>query len=90
MASPFFWFDLERDKTTDLLLHPFCYMEANSFFEQKFTPKQALEEMRQYHKVVKEVNGTMITIWHNTFLGTSDLFTGWREVYSQFIKEVTG
>lgn len=88
VASPFYWYDLEREQTTDLLLHPFCYMEANSYFEQKMSAPQALEEMRHYHRVVREVNGTLITIWHNTFLGTDTRFAGWREVYAQFIKEV--
>jgi hypothetical protein len=88
VASPFYWYDLEKEEQTSLLLYPFCYMEANSFFEQKFSPQQALEEMRHYHKVVKAVNGTMITIWHNTFLGTDPLFEGWREVYEQFVKGI--
>jgi hypothetical protein len=90
VASSFYWYDLKKEETTNLLLHPFCYMEANSFFEQKFSPQQALEEMRHYYKVVKEVNGTLITIWHNTFLGTDEMFKGWREVYAEFIKEIAG
>jgi hypothetical protein len=64
-------------------------MEANSFFEQKFTPQQALEEIKHYYNVVKEVNGTLITIWHNTFLGTDETFKGWREVYAEFVKEIS-
>lgn len=88
VASPFYWYDLEREETTSLLLYPFCFMDANSFFEQKYSPQQALEEMRHYYKEVKAVNGTLITLWHNTFLGTDKLFEGWREVYEQFIKEV--
>jgi hypothetical protein len=39
----------------------------------------------QYYHAIKEVNGTMITIWHNSFLGTAHEFEGWREVYRQFI-----
>jgi len=88
VASPFYWYDLEKEETTYLLLHPFCYMEANSFYEQKFTPQQALDEMRHYYKEVKAVNGTLITIWHNSFLGTEIKFKGWREIYSQFLKEI--
>lgn len=88
VASPFYWYDLEKEEQTNLLIHPFCYMEANSFFEQKFSPEQALEEMRKYRDIIKSVNGTMITIWHNTFLGTGKLFNGWREVYEQFISEM--
>ncbi len=88
VASPFYWYDLEKDQATSLLLYPFCYMEANSFFEQRSTPEQALEEMLHYFQAVKKVKGVMITIWHNTFLGTDTLFSGWREVYTRFVKEV--
>ena len=90
VASPFYWYDLEKEETTYLLLYPFCYMEANSFYEQKISAQEALEEMRHYYKEVKKVNGTFISIWHNTFLGTDERFKGWREVYYQFIQEVTG
>ena len=34
VASSFYWYDLEKEQTTNLLLYPFCYMEANSFYEQ--------------------------------------------------------
>lgn len=87
VASPFYWYDLEKEQTTHLLLYPFCYMEANSFYEQKYSAEQALQEMRHYCNEVKKVNGTLITIWHNTFLGTDEKFTGWREVYKTFFKE---
>ncbi|HLF45366.1 MAG TPA: polysaccharide deacetylase family protein [Chitinophagaceae bacterium] len=85
VASSFFWYDLEKEETTSLLLHPFCYMEANSFYEQKYSAQQALEEMQYYYHIVKSVNGTFISIWHNSFLGTEKRFTGWREVYKEFI-----
>jgi len=88
-AAPFYWYDLKNEEKTALLLHPFCYMEANSFFEQKYSAQQALEEMRHYYDEVKSVGGQMITIWHNSFLGTGKLYRGWREMYSQFIKEIS-
>ena len=88
VASSFYWYDLEKEQLTDLLLYPFCYMEANSFYEQKYSAEQALEEMRFFYNEVKKVNGTFISIWHNTFLGTDEKFKGWREVYEKFIEEV--
>ena len=88
VASSFYWYDLEREEATSLLLHPFCYMEANSFFEQKYSAQQALEEMQHYYQVVRSVNGTFISIWHNSFLGTEKRFVGWREVYKEFISVV--
>lgn len=88
VASAFYWYDLEREQATELLLYPFCFMDANSFFEQKDSPEQALAEMRQYCKEVKDVDGILITLWHNTFLGTDSLFKGWREAYAQFISGI--
>jgi hypothetical protein len=88
VASPFYWYDLVREQATNLLLYPFCYMEANSYYEQRLSPQQALEEMQHYYNEVKKISGTLITIWHNTFLGTDAVFKGWREVYAEFVKEV--
>ena len=88
VASSFYWYDLKKEQPTDLLLHPFCFMEANSFFEQKYLPQRAYEEMMYYCNTVKAVNGTMITIWHNSFLGSHKLFTGWRDVYEEFVETV--
>jgi len=88
VASPFYWYDLKSEQSTGLLLYPFCYMDANSFFEQKMSAAQALEEMIGYYSIIKSVNGMMITIWHNTFLGKDELFTGWKEVYEQFIEGI--
>jgi hypothetical protein len=89
VASAFYWYDLEKEKQTGLELFPFCYMEANSFYEQKMSAPQALDEMRQFYKTVKSVNGVFITIWHNSFLGTDKLCAGWRDMYEHFIKEIS-
>jgi len=78
---------MEKEVQTELMLFPFCYMDANSFYEHKYSALQALEEMRHYYKTLKSVNGTFIMIWHNHFLGTDKLYAGWKEVYEQFIKE---
>lgn len=87
IASSFNWYDLEKEEETLLKLHPFCFMDSNAFFEQKLTPQQAFDEMMHYYYTVKKVNGLLITIWHNSLLGTDPQFKGWREVYEIFLKE---
>lgn len=87
VASPFYWYDLDKEQQTSLLLFPFCYMEANSFYEQKYTAAQALTEMRHYRDVVASANGTLITIWHNNFLGTDAAVQEWRQAYQTFLEE---
>jgi hypothetical protein len=87
VASSFYWYDLEKDETTSLMLFPFCFMDANAYYEEKLVPHQALAELMKYYQAVRRVNGMMCTIWHNSFLGTSSMFKGWREAYEIFLKE---
>lgn len=89
IATSFYWYDLKNEEKTGLLIHPFCFMDANSYYEQKLSPEAAFEELMQYFNVVKSVNGTMITIWHNNFLGTAEEFAGWREVYHNFVSSLS-
>jgi hypothetical protein len=87
VASSYYWYDLEHDQESGLMLFPFCFMDANSYYEEKCNPQQALAELMHYYHAVKKINGLMITIWHNNFLGTDPEFAGWREVYEVFLKE---
>ncbi|HVM86562.1 MAG TPA: polysaccharide deacetylase family protein [Puia sp.] len=87
VASSFFWYDLEIEQQTQLQIFPFCFMDANSFYEQKYSAQQAMEELLNYYRSITKVNGLMITIWHNHFLGTEAKFAGWKEVYEVFLKE---
>ena len=88
IASPYVWYDLEKDQPTDLLLHPFCFMDANAFYEQRLTSDNALNELRLFSKQIQQYGGTLITIWHNNFLGTDPSYKGWKEVYQQWISEI--
>jgi hypothetical protein len=88
ICSPFNWYDLEKEQETSLLVYPFCFMDANSFFEARQRPEEAIREMRSFYERVKKVNGCFISIWHNTFLGTDPLFEGWRDAYAGFWEKV--
>lgn len=88
VTSPFFWYDLEKDVATSFRIHPFCFMDANAYYEQKQHAEQAYEELMHYYTVCKNVNGTLITIFHNHFLGTAKEFEGWNKMYEQFIAQV--
>lgn len=89
-ALPFRWYDLEKESVTDLELHPFCFMEANSFFEQHYSAAQAGEEMQYFHDIVKSVNGEFITLFHNHFLTEQPEWIGWRSMYESFLQKNFG
>ena len=88
VASSFCWYNLKDEKITALKLHPFCFMDANSFYEQQLNADQAYDEIIHYQEVCKKVNGNFISIFHNNFLGTDKQFTGWKEMYVKFISQV--
>jgi hypothetical protein len=85
-SRSFQWFNLSRNTNTSLRIHPFCYMEANSYFECKQSVDEAETEWRELEKLVRSVNGQMITIWHNIFLGSQKRFAGWGDRYVQWLK----
>ncbi len=86
-TNPFYWYDLMQEKQTELLLHPFCYMEANSYFEQHLTTNEAAIELQSYYDVVKKVNGQFITIFHNHFLTEEPQWLPWRKMYEAFLQK---
>src|SRR6202171_1492397 len=45
IASSFYWYDLKAEKKTVLMLFPFCFMDATSFYENGLTPKAAFAEL---------------------------------------------
>jgi peptidoglycan/xylan/chitin deacetylase (PgdA/CDA1 family) len=88
VASSFSWYDIENETSTPLRVHPFCWMDANAYYEEKLTAAGALQQMMDYYQVCKQYHGTLVTLWHNNFLGTSAPFAGWRQAYQQFIAQV--
>lgn len=88
ICSSFYWYDLQAEQTTDLLVYPFCFMDATSFHQLKQSPQQAYHELVKYYETVKKLNGLMISTWHNTILSGGVMYKGWREMYEIFMKEV--
>ncbi len=89
-AKPFYWYDLEKEEITSLLIHPFCFMEAVSFFSQGYSAEEAGRELQYYYDVVKEAGGEFITLFHNHFLTEQAQWIAWREMYETFLAKNFG
>ncbi len=87
IASSFYWYDLKAEKKTSLMVFPFCFMDSNSFYQSKSSPKEAFTELMKYYRKIKQINGLMVTAWHNNFFGSDPMFSGWKEVYEVFLKD---
>jgi hypothetical protein len=81
----FYWYDIEQERISTLQVHPFCFMECNSRFEQGLSPSAAAAELASYEQAVRTVSGTLITIWHNFSLGTAADWKGWDAVYADWV-----
>lgn len=89
-ASLFYWFDLEQNEATNLLVHPFCWMDANSYFEQQLSADEALVELQDYYNVVKQAGGNCSIILHNSFLTEQPQWLPWRKMYEVFLETADG
>jgi hypothetical protein len=85
IASPFRFFDLEENKTTDLTVYPFQIMDVCLFRYLKLNPEQAVKKIQDIVDEVKAVNGTFISLWHNESLSEWKEWRGWSIVYRQLL-----
>ena len=90
IASSFYWYDLQKERQTELELHPFCFMDATCAFQQGQSSTEAYAELLYYYSVCKEVDGRLITIFHNNILGGNERFKDWPAMYKRFISVVAG
>ncbi len=88
ITTPYYWYNLKTETATGLLLFPFCFMEATSLHQLQQTPGQALQQLLQLYKAVKEVEGYCIIIWHNHYLGTGTTTQEWKIMYEKFIDSI--
>ncbi|TZF86323.1 hypothetical protein FW774_04550 (plasmid) [Pedobacter sp. BS3] len=89
-CTPFYWYDLEKECETGLLLHPTAVMEATLKRYLKLNPDEALILLKKLADNVFSVGGTLCTLWHNESLTNQDRWKGWLTVYErliQYIKE---
>lgn len=84
-AAPFFWFDVTENKSTNLLIHSFCYMDATAIFQERITVTQAAEQLQYHFDTVKKVGGEFIPVMHNNFLTMQPNFVAWRNMYADFL-----
>jgi hypothetical protein len=53
------------------------------------TAEQAIEIAAEIIQQVKQVNGELISLWHNESLSDFGDWKGWRKVYEQLIYKAT-
>jgi len=80
-ARPFNWFDLTKNEVTNLIVHPFVFMDGTLNEYMKLNPEEAIERIDLLYKEVLEYGGEFSFIWHNETIGDYGIWKGWPKVF---------
>lgn len=81
-AVPFHWFDLESEKTTKLLIHPFVVMDVAYKNFQNMSVDEAISSSRKLKDICLELNLPFVFVFHNESLSNHRGWENWDKVFS--------
>ena len=87
-AVPFYWYDLEKEESTSLLVYPFMAMDVTLRQYLGLSPDNAIGKVRHLVQQVRETGGTFSTIWHNSSFHKAGGWRGWKQVYLAILEEM--
>ncbi|HAM11218.1 MAG TPA: hypothetical protein DDY34_14820 [Bacteroidales bacterium] len=85
IARPFFFYDVEEDRQTQLKVVPFQVMDATLYKYKKLDGKASLDIILNLINETKRTGGLFVTIWHNTSLLDNPECQVWREVFESML-----
>ncbi len=88
-SLPFYWYDLQLETGTELLIHPFQIMDVTLKEYLCLTPEQAKNSISEMIQTIRSVNGTFCSLWHNSSFSTIGGWENWKEVYIHLLEEAS-
>ena len=88
-SVPFYWYNLEQESPTKLLIYPFQLMDVTLQQYLQLAPEEALAAAIPIIDQVQQNGGNLIYVWHNSSLTDQGSWKNWREVYVQLLKYAT-
>ena len=80
-ATPHFFYDLQKEETSSLLLHPTVMMDSTLIFHSGLSPEAALEKIKSLIEACKQLGGDYLSLWHNSNLAGSSEKNPWIRVF---------
>ena len=84
-TQSFYWYDLEHEEKTSLLIHPLIVMDVSLKKYQKLSAIEAGHQIKAYMDLCKSVDGPFTLLWHNSSFYEEEGWTGWKETYQDII-----
>jgi hypothetical protein len=80
-ARSFCFFDLTKNQKSNLIIHPFVYMDGTLNEYKKWTPSQSMNVISNLFNEVKRYGGNFIFLWHNETITDFGKWKGWKQVF---------
>lgn len=84
-SRSFLFYDLAKEKSTSLRIHPFSIMEVSLKNYQKKDRQQAFEKIKSIVKKVQQTEGKFVTLWHNDSLSDEWEWKNWKAIYERML-----
>lgn len=82
-SNPFFFYDLENEVETKLILNPVCISDrVLKIYKKPILARQIIEEITRY---IKQVNGQMIIVLNNSIISDESKNYKWRKMFDKFL-----
>jgi len=86
ISSSFTFYNLDMEQVLPIKVHPFAIVDDTLKFNMQLNPDDVVQKLGEIINEVKEVDGTLISIWHNDTLSDEGVWKGWRNVYEDMVK----
>lgn len=88
ICTPFYFYDIEVESSTNLKVHPFSVMDATLKYYLNLHPNEALANIQTIIDEIKNVNGHFISVWHNETWSDYKEWSGWSSLYEQMLEYI--
>jgi len=83
------FFDILKNKEEKLLITPFQIMDGTLNHYENLSPDQATKKIKDIITVIKNNNGTFVSLWHNSSLSEVNEWKNWIKVYEDLVENAT-
>ncbi len=88
-CHPHYFFNVKTNEQTDLKVVPFAFMDTTFTHYYRIDPEQSIERIRAVMSRVKEVEGPLVSLWHNSSLTNKDEWKGWKNIFEEVAQEAS-
>ncbi|THH41104.1 polysaccharide deacetylase family protein [Neolewinella litorea] len=85
---PFTWYDLERERATPLVVHPFAAMDVTLKNYLRLSGADAGARIGQLAAAVKPFGGSFTLLWHNSSFADAYGWAGWWDNYRATLRSL--